>query len=872
MIRKYILPLADSRASLETVGGKGASLARLVSAGLPVPDGFHVTTEAYAQFIAANDLGGVIQQAVDKVDLTKPSTLESASRSITDAVLRSEIPPEIAADIVQAYAAIPGKNPAVAVRSSATAEDLPEASFAGQQDSYLNISGPGQLLDAVKRCWASLWTARAISYRIQQGIPAEGVALAVVVQLLVPAEVAGILFTANSITGVRDQALINASWGLGEAIVGGKVTPDTIIVDKETGQVVDYEVADKQVMTVRVNGSTEEQAVPETLRKVPALSKEHTQKLTTLGSDIEMLYEMPMDIEWTLTDGELAIVQARPITALPEEQFQPPTEWPLPNPKAQYMRSSIVDLMPDPLSPLFSTLGLSAINRGIGSMSHELLNMPEDVELNVMMTINGYAYQSTGFPPSVWWLLLTRMLPRIPHMLRHGVAYWQDVAHPRYAGVVDQWKDKTLVELSPEEIQVGIYQVLDAFAHHLGALMASTMGPSAGSETLFTSVYSRMIQKDGDPDAPAFLMGFDSMPIQAEKALYDLSAWCQEDQVLAGYLAGTESEMLISDLELNAQPAGLNPGIWEEWQKRFREHLESYGYSIYDMDFSKPLPMDDPLPILEMLKLFIAGQAKNPYERQQKYIDQREAAEISVRGRVKGLRRWGFEKSLNWAQSQAPLREDGIAEIGLGYPILRKLLLELGQRFTGAEAIETASDIYWLEEGEVKELVTALENGSRAEDMRDLITRRKSIWQAQKSVTPPPQLPAGKKYMGFNMEGVLAGGEGALEGNILKGVPSSPGKITAPARLLAGPEDFDQMQPGEILVAGITTPAWTPLFAMASGVVTDIGGPLSHGSIVAREYGIPAVLGTGLATRIITNGQMLSVDGNTGLVTLHEDS
>ena len=654
-------------------------------AGLPVPDGFHITTEAYSKFIDANDLGDIIQQAMDTVDLTRPSTLESASRSITGAVIRSEIPPQIAADIVQAYAAIPGKNPAVAVRSSATAEDLPEASFAGQQDTYLNISGPGHLLDAVKRCWASLWTARAISYRIQQGIPAQGVALAVVVQLLVPAEVAGILFTANSITGVRDQALINASWGLGEAIVGGRVTPDTIIVDKKTGQVVDYEVADKQVMTVRVNGATEEQAVPETLRKVPALSEEHTQKLTRLGSDIEMLYEMPMDIEWTLTDGELAIVQARPITALPEEQIPPPTVWSLPNPKAQYMRSSIVDLMPDPLSPLFATMGLSAINRGIASMSQDLLNMPEDVELNAMMTINGYAYQSTGFPPRVWWLLLTRMLPRIPHMLREGVAYWQDVVHPRYAGVVDQWKDKSLVELSPKEIQAGVYQVLDAFAHHLGALMGSTMGPTAGSETLFTSIYSRMVQKDGDPEAPEFLMGFDSMPIQAEKALYDLSTWCQEDLTLAEYLVITESETLIADLELNAQPAGLNPDIWGEWHKRFREHLDCYGYSIYDMDFSKPLPLDDPLPILEMLKLFIAGQAKNPYERQQKYIDRREAAERSVRGRVKGLRRWGFEKSLNWAQSQAPLREDGIAEIGLGYPILHKLLLELGQRFTDAE-------------------------------------------------------------------------------------------------------------------------------------------------------------------------------------------
>jgi phosphohistidine swiveling domain-containing protein len=868
----YILPLADISATLETVGGKGASLAKLVAAGFPVPGGFHITTEAYRQFIVFNDLDQVIQQAVSQVDLARPSTLESGSLSITESILRAEIPPNIAAEIVQAYAAMPGKNPAVAVRSSATAEDLPEASFAGQQDSYLNICGAEQLLNAVQQCWASLWTARAISYRIQQGITTEGVAIAVVVQRLVPAEVAGILFTANAITGEREQALINASWGLGEAIVGGKVTPDTIIVDKETGRVIDYQVAEKQVMTVRVNGSTQEQAVPKSLQKAPALSEDHTRKLTVLGTEIESLYEMPMDIEWALTDGELSIVQARPITALPEVRIPSPTEWPMPDPKAQYMRTSIVDLMPDPLSPLFATMGLSAINRGIVSMSSELLNMPEDVELNIMLTINGYAYQSTGYPPRVWWLLLTRMLPRVPYMLREGVAYWQDIAHPHYTKVVNQWKTKPTEDLSLNGIQEGVYEILDAFAYHLGALMASTMGPSAGSETLFTNVYRRMVQKEDDPDAPVFLMGFDSMPILAEKALFDLGSWCRDIPSLAMYLVESPSEALVADLERTEPSAGLDPETWQEWQDRFQRHLDLYGYSIYDMDFAKPLPMDDPLPILEMLKLFIADRAKNPYERQQIFTDRREAAERTVRKRIKGVRRWGFEKSLNWAQSQAPLREDGIAEIGLGYPVLRKLLMEIGKRFTDQQVIKEASDIFWLEEQEINELVDMLDNGSPVNDMSELVAGRKKVLEAQKSVTPPPQLPPGKKYMGIDMEGVLSGGEGVLEGNVLKGVPSSPGQVTAPARVLAGPDDFDLMQPGEILVAVITTPAWTPLFAMASGVVTDIGGPLSHGSIVAREYGIPAVLGTGHATRTITSGQMLTLDGNAGTITLHAAS
>jgi pyruvate,water dikinase len=688
----------------------------------------------------------------------------------------------------------------------------------------------------------------------------------------VPAEVAGILFTANSLTGQRDQALINAAWGLGEAIVGGKVTPDTIIVEKGTGRVLDYEVADKQMMTVRVNGATEEQAVPETLRMVPALSDEDTRKLTDLGIKIEALYEMPMDIEWTLTDGELAIVQARPITALPDERVVPPSEWPMPDPKGRYLRTSIVDLMPDPLSPLFATMGLSAINRGITTMSHELLNMPEGTALNVMLTINGYGYQNAKYSPRELWLLLIHMVPAIPRMFREGISYWQNVAHPDYAATINRWSEKSLSELSPAEILEGINDVLDAFARHLGALMASTMGPSAGSEGLFTNVYRRLVQNEDDPDAPVFLMGFDNKPIQGEKALYDLSQWCQEDEQLSAYLVDNKNEVIVEAFRSSTPPEQVYQETWAEWQQRFRAYLDQYGYSIFDMDFSKPLPMDDPGPTIGMLKLFITDRGKNPYERQRTYIDQRESAESSARARIRGLRRWGFEKSLNWAQSQAPLREDGIAEIGLGYPILRVMLSELGARFVEANAIQSANDIYWLEESELNGLVRALENGQPIKEMHDLVQERKMLWQAQKSINPPPQLPPGKKYMGFNMEGVLAGGEGGIDGNIIKGVASSPGQITAPARVLNGPEDFDQMQPGEILIAGITTPAWTPLFALASGVVTDIGGPLSHGSIVAREYGIPAVLGTGIATKLIHSGQVITVDGAAGTVTLLENS
>ncbi len=238
-----VLALDDASATLELVGGKGASLARMVAAGLPVPPGFHVTTTAYRRFVTENGLQEEILAAVSAVTADDPVTLEEASRQIGRLFAQSVMLDDIAEAISQAYAGLGGDDLPVAVRSSATAEDLPEMSFAGQQETYLNMHGEVMVLEAVKRCWASLWTARAIGYRARHGIAPQDVSLAVVVQELVPADAAGIMFTANPLTGARDQVMINAAWGLGEAIVGGQVTPDTVMVDKASGTITKQEIS-----------------------------------------------------------------------------------------------------------------------------------------------------------------------------------------------------------------------------------------------------------------------------------------------------------------------------------------------------------------------------------------------------------------------------------------------------------------------------------------------------------------------------------------------------------------------------------------------------------------------------------------------------
>jgi pyruvate,water dikinase len=468
----YVLNLAANQADLETVGGKGASLAHMAASGFPVPDGFHVTTAAYRQYVEQNGLQPGIKQALEAVDMNSPQSLETASNTIGDHFSGGKIPDAVANAVVTAYAAFPGTNPAVAVRSSATAEDLPEASFAGQQETYLNVSGPGEVLEALRKCWASLWTARAIGYRARQGIQADGVALAVVIQILVPAEAAGIMFTANPLNGNRDQVMISASWGLGEAIVGGSVTPDNLTLDKVSGRVIQRDTSEKSVQTVRVNGGTKEQPVPEALRRVPVLSDDQAAKLANFGVEIENFYKMPMDIEWTLMDGEFAIVQARPVTALPVPEVTVPNDFQMPDPKGRYMRVSIVELLPDPVTPLFDTLGIPAINQGIGVLCKDMFKMPDDDLLTgFIMTINGYGYQQISFTPRQWWVMLSRMVPRFPYMLREGVPYWQEVAHPLYVKISDRWKRKYLPDLSASELLEGVHDVLAAFGQHLGGTL-----------------------------------------------------------------------------------------------------------------------------------------------------------------------------------------------------------------------------------------------------------------------------------------------------------------------------------------------------------------------------------------------------------------
>ena len=870
-VERLILKLDSPNATLELVGGKGVSLVRLSVAGLPVPPGFYITTNAYRRFIDENRLTDVILSAAKQALAEDPSTFDYASAKIQSLIQQGLIPNDIAAAIRRGYSELGLDDPPVAVRSSATAEDLPEMSFAGQQETYLNVKGAVQVLEAVKRCWASLWTARAMGYRIRNNIPPEEVALAVVVQQLVAAEAAGILFTANPVTGERDKMVINAAWGLGEAIVGGHVTPDTFIVNKQTNTILSEEIADKELMTVRSLEGTHEESVPEEKRKRSALTETQVAELSQLGLQIEQFYQQPMDIEWALQDGRFFILQARPITALPE----PPVtlDWKVPRPKGSYWRASVIELLPDPLSPLFATLGLPAWNTAMHSLAKPIgfedLDSAELFPQQMLLTINDYAYYDYGLTAKQSARLLLLMPRLIKTLLPTAQKRWAEEARPRYRAAVEAWAGRDLHATSARQLLEGASEIVRIAAEHYLTIQSGVLPVAGGSEWVFTHFYNRLIKHKNDPPAPTFMLGFDSAPIQAEKSLYGLATWARTQPELSHYINRLTSAEIATVFKSSSSPIG-DADSWREFCRRFQEHLNRFGHAIYDLDFAKRLPTEDPGPLLDTLKFFLSGQGQSPYERQAETVALREQATQSTLARLKGLRLRWFTRLLRWAQRYAPLREDALADIGLGWPALRRMLQEIGRRLTETRAIGDSSDVFWLKSDELERAADALDTNQPIQDFHHTVAERRATWERERRVTPPVVLPVkgGGRLWGIDWTNWMPARTDQTTGDTIKGVGASPGRAEGFARVIRGPEEFNQMGHRDILVAKITTPAWTPLFALASGVVTDVGGILSHGSIVAREYHIPAVLGTGVATERIHSGQSIMVNGDSGVVTM----
>ncbi|MEO7019166.1 MAG: PEP/pyruvate-binding domain-containing protein [Ktedonobacteraceae bacterium] len=875
---------------LAEVGGKAANLGELTRAGFPVPTGFCLTTTAYALATRTAELEPLLAQLAI-VPATDSTQLENCAALARNKLLAISVPPEIVEVVTQAYHDFAaGESIPVAVRSSATAEDLPFASFAGQQDTYLNIVGIEALLDAVKRCWASLWTDRAVSYRASNKIDPRTVRLAVVIQQMVEASVAGILFTANPLTGRRHQAVIDANPGLGEAVVSGAVNPDHFVVNADTGEILARRLGDKRLTIRSTPGGGTQRVDVADQQDAFCLTDEQVQALTRLGKQVEAHYGVPQDTEWAVdSSGYLWLTQARPITTL----FPLPANVPTVDDDLHvYLSISVLQGVYRPLTPM----GVQAF-RLISSVAaiFALGKPPKNPVAGLPFVANIGQRLFLDTTPLLRNTLGREVIIRILQGMeaQSAVIFKQIVTDPRLAAsTTSKWPTirkifpialrtkipllivrsllrpeaarKSIAHLEtylrqPSTLAAGASStdLLDAFEHRilLGiGRVAHTVLPTAlagmGSAVLAT----RLLKRIATPDEVQTVLR--SLPHNPTTEM-DLSLWALAQQIRADSAVVDKVRTTPPEQLAQAYHGGQLPPLL---QQGLAEFLRTYGHrAVAEIDLGLARWSEDPTHILGMLANYL--QLTNPelapnvqFERGAQEAEAM-VVELTQRARRKG---WFYGKLVRFNLQR--IRElTGIREYPkycfiLLFAHCRELLWPVGEGLALAGRLEKAEDIFFIDLAEARAAVAG-------QDFRAVVHERRANYEQEMGRRHIPRVLLSD---GTEPEAEHRALVDITEGT-LTGAPASAGVVTGIARVIMDPVGA-RLEPGEILVAPSTDPGWTPLFLTAGGLVMEMGGSMSHGSVVAREYGIPAVVGVHGATERIVTGQRITVDGSNGVI------
>lgn len=863
-----VLPLETGDASLEVVGGKGMRLTRLSRAGFPVPGGFILTTSAYERFVDSNHMRETLRElARPALDAAGRVSFQRASSRIRERFENAALPSDVAAESGRAYRGLGAGEPAVAVRSSATAEDLPELSFAGLHDTFLNVRGEGAVLWAVRRCWASLWTARALGYRHRMGIDREP-SMAVVVQRMVDAEVSGVLFTANPTTGERSEAVVHAGYGLGEAIVGGRVTPDVYLVDRGALEIRETTVGPKERMAVAAESGTRLASVDPARRGEPSLPAPRVKEIVLLGVEVERLLEgAPQDIEWSVAGGKPWLLQSRPITNLPPQPL-PNVRWEAPEPDAILKRIQIVEYMLDPVSTLFEEVYLTEAcrepwarwflrARGVDPLRDGL----PSARLLTHVTVNGFAYRRFG----VWSRLQEEgaapsrdgRFSKWREKARRGfalyfrlVSRWRRKALPAYLAAIEEWSRVAPGDADDETLLSGIRALARADASYWydGAYLAII---HARRKEYWLRDFLQGNAADADLANAQFLGALRSPAMRARAELRALAEGVRASAPLRELALATPVKRLREALRNHAAGAAVSAAL--------DGYIDRYGHQVYTLDFVEPTMAEDPTQVLQGLQQSVRDPERGPHaqDRTPSVPASRDAGTA-----FRGFRRWRLRHRVRLARRSHSHREEALFFVGAAWSVLRPLVLELGRRLVDAGTLAAPADAFHLTSGELAAAGRARRQGRALPHLLRTAEQRRALREARKSLRPPHTIGPEDGDASASAE------PDADRGNVLRGSPVSPGRVTGEACVIRSRTDFDKMKPNRILVCPNIAPAWMQLFDQAIGLVTDIGGPAAHGSMVTREYGIPAVMGVNDATRRIASGHRITIDGHRGTVAL----
>jgi phosphohistidine swiveling domain-containing protein len=892
MSAELILPLDARDASVVVAGGKGANLARLVRAGFPVPPGFVVTTAAYHAFVATNGLGAVIADALGRLPADDPASLEAAAEALRARFTTGALPPELADKVRTAYAAL--GRPPVAVRSSATAEDLPDLSFAGLQDTYLQVVGDEALLRSIVSCMASLWTARAIGYRSRNGVPHQEAALAVVVQEMVPSEVAGVLFTADPLSGKRDTVVIDAALGLGETLVAGRVEPDHYVVDA-VGRIAGKMLGAK-ALSLRGQSGGGTIAVAEEAAGRQALPDAAIGELAALGRQAAHLFGVPQDVEWAWAGGRFWLLQSRPITSL----------YPLPEglpaePLQVLVSFGTLQGVLDPLTPLGRDV-LRALCAAWGTrlrvhVTYETQKMMlvagERLFVNLTSTVRSRLVRRLG--PDMWRLAdpgLARALEGLrddPRLAPEPLRIPWDRLRPVARLAVPLLGRMLLLLLWPDRGRVlGLRRTEAALARATArSTAATTLGQRVRLlERLLDHVMVTMpvqLLPAVQVGAASFyllhrlaagVLGGKTVALEMTRGLphnpttiMDLTLWetartIRADPASAAALTAAPAGALAAD-----SLAGRLPEVAQAAVAGF---LDRYGMrGLAEIDLGRPRWREDPTAVLQALQSYLA--ITDPEQAPDRVFARgAAAAEAAVTRLADAVRRtrWGWLKArlvrgaARRLRALAGLREAPKFFMIRLFGLLRAGLLDCGRQLADAGVLDRPDDLFFLHLGELSALAAATPRAWRAL----VADRRQAYWrELRRRQIPRLLLSDGQAFYQGADTPAEAGGR------VLIGSPVSPGVAEGVVRVIRDPAGA-RLTPGEVLVCPGTDPSWTPLFLAAGALVTEVGGLITHGAVVAREYGIPAVVGVSQATARLRTGQRVRVDGSSGQITLLDEA
>ena len=861
MTERYVLGFQEiDQTQVAVVGGKGANLGELSRIeGIRVPAGFCVTTDAFLRIMAE---APSIDGRLDRLSRLRPDDREAISAlsaEIRRTLEEVAIPDDLAAAITRSLAGL-GEQTACAVRSSATAEDLPTASFAGQQDTYLNVAGPAAILRHVRRCWASLFTERAVTYRLRNGIDHRKVCMAVVVQQMVFPQAAGILFTADPVTSNRKVASVEAGFGLGEALVSGLVNADVYKV--RDGEVVARTVATKQLaVQASPAGGTQKQAIEPERQQQPALTDAQVVRLARLGRRIEAHFGRPQDIEWCLVNDDFPIVQSRPITTL----------FPIPaagdGENHVYVSVGHQQMMTDAMKPLgISLWKVTAmapmyeaggrlfvdVTRGLASPASragllEVLGRSDPLIGDALQTIlkrgdfirslpdegpggapAGGAPAPTETDPAIVDELIARTQASIAALQR-------DIRTKSGAALLDfiladiQELRQILFDPQSHRVFMAAMEATWWLNEHLQAWLGETNVADKLTQSVPHNVTSEM-----------------------GLALLDVADAIRPYPDVVAFLQHVEDEGFLDELPKLAGG--------REAQDAIRGWLDKYGMRcVGEIDITRPRWSERPTTLVPMIlgniKNFEPGAGERRFEQGRQEAREREQELLErLRALPDGERKAEeAEQMIDRVRTFIGYREYPKYGMVSRYFVYKQALLNDAERLVQAHVLREKEDIFYFALQELHDVVRT----NQVDDQ--LIRRRKEAFRSYRALTPPRVLTSdGEVIAGaYRRDGLPAGA--------LVGLPVSAGTAEGRARVILDMAEAD-LEAGDILVTAATDPSWTPLFVAIKGLVTEVGGLMTHGAVIAREYGLPAVVGVERATRLIRDGQRIRVHGTDGYV------